>query len=66
MPEAPKDRSGDDARVIDLDAERRRRRGDDMTAPGPSHPASRAMEKSEPTESEKDEEFGRKFNLDND
>lgn len=63
MPKAPEDRANHEARVIDLSAERKKRRGEEMTAPGPSHPASRAMQKKEPTEAEKDEDFGKKFDL---
>lgn len=65
MTETPKDRSSDGARVIDFETYKRkgiRQEPEPMTAPGPMHPAARAMAKK--TEAEKDKEFSEKFDLD--
>ena len=46
--ETPKDKANEPARVVNLDEYRRKRFAEDnMTAPGPRHPAARAMKKRE-------------------
>lgn len=58
----PADRAHDSARVVDLDAYRRAkfdREAVGLTAPGPNHPAARAMKAKE--EAAKDKEFGDKM-----
>lgn len=59
------DRANDSARVIDLDAYRRNKfdqQAMGMTAPGPSHPAARALQAKD--EEAKDKEFSDKYDLD--
>lgn len=46
--ETPKDKANEPARVVNLDEYRRKKFAEDnMTAPGPMHPAARAMKKRE-------------------
>jgi hypothetical protein len=46
--ETPKDKANEPARVVNMDEYRRKRFAEyNMTAPGPMHPAARAMKKRE-------------------
>ena len=46
MADAPKDKSGDPARVVSLD-EYRKSKDEPLTAPSSAHPAARALKKKE-------------------
>lgn len=51
--ETPKDKANEPARVVDMAEYRRKKFAEDnMTAPGPMHPAARAMKKREEDKNE--------------